>query len=547
MTLTSWQSKGVGRRPRSESSPSTSNRSRSDRGWRRLSPTVALSTVLAVVASLPAPALLAANQPPRPAKRRFAIVVGSNSGEPRLKYAGDDARLNAEVLRLAGYTTELLVTEKRKNEHDKDEDHDPTRDEVVSKIKEVVSRVPAPTEALFWYSGHGDNRSLHLGNNSTLNNDDLKAALLEPLAGKATVHIIIDACGALAYTNGSGKVVHVRGAKASEPISAAQKAVGLEPERFPDVGIIVATTLKLESIEYPALGAGLFSYQMRMALLNGADASKRTVAPDGTSSWAPGRDRKITYREAEAFVWAANATVDDKDVRMYVWARGRNDPHQVLLDWDEPGDPKTGERPIEITMSGDDKEHFWVQEATGKGQHLFRINKGKEQTGGVGARYFVPRRRKLKIGTPGGTTWEIATPPSGRMTWADIKNTEPLATARMSEAERNALALEKGHFAKAYTSEVYADYEHMKATVNPTQSNDVLIKGAGSREPVADIAPPVPRAARRPHSGRATWSATGRRWHDWIRSRLAPGGRGRVGAGGAVRLARIGPRVRQVE
>ena len=70
--------------------------------------------------------------------------------------------------------------------------------------------------------------------------------------------------------------------------------------------------------EYSALEAGIFSYELRAALRNAADATG---------------DRKESYREAEAFVWAANAGVESVDARMYGQAylpRGGED--QVLAD-----------------------------------------------------------------------------------------------------------------------------------------------------------------------------------------------------------------------
>lgn len=457
-----------------------------------------------------------------PTLRRFAIVVGADTAGSsgrlsKLTFAGTDARMNAEILVMAGYETQTLATG--------GSEPAATLENVLVAINRLVQEVSAgpAAEVIFWYSGHGDDNAFFL-EDRPLTKKVLRHELLEPLQGKATVHLVIDACGALAFTTGwkNLPVVRVKGSDGDEPVVAADRmAEGLGLGSLPHVGVILGTTLEGRAIEFPSFRSGLLSYQLRAAILNGADASslddRARRDPSGV------RDGRVTYREAEAFVWAANADIAHRDVRMFVWARGPNGRSQALLvNW-APAPSGAGLAPVVLRLTGDDQAHFWVAgpDADPGIPNVFHVNKGREQDRSLGVSFFLPRRKSYFFVIVGLGKKLVEPPSDGVLTWATIEQAPLFAKWKGDDDPRE--ALKAGLFKTPYTIEVYWVYNRLKGTLGET--NEVLLKMPGP-EPGPGPNPPPARVGTAPWwlgggaiaaslAGWAAWSRAESTYQQW--------------------------------
>jgi hypothetical protein len=283
----------------------------------------------------------------------FGVVVGSNNpgdtGLATLKYADDDAFRNYEVLRMLGANVELLVDPdvRTRDRHRADAERPdggvdmlrptadsagrtrrPTAANLKAALRETFARVAAArakgrkTEFFFWYSGHGSRREttgvLLLEDGDVFSRTDLYDLVLGASPANFN-HLFIDACGA-------GLFVSSRGGGSDQDGSIRQHDEILSPylsgeslSRFRNVGVLFAATKDGSVHESSQHEGGVFSFELRAALLNAADANG---------------DRRVTYLEAYAFLAAANQEVKTDAARMEIVPRIRQqDLDRVLADW----------------------------------------------------------------------------------------------------------------------------------------------------------------------------------------------------------------------
>jgi hypothetical protein len=129
-----------------------------------------------------------------------------------------------------------------------------------------------------------------------LTGGDLAARLVARVPADR-IHFIVDACGSyfLAYSRGPGGE--------RRPIGAFVDPQPLVTD--PRVGLLLSTSSARESHEWEGFQAGVFSHEVRSALLGAADA-------DG--------DGRVSYREVAAFVQRANAAIPNERFRPDVHA-----------------------------------------------------------------------------------------------------------------------------------------------------------------------------------------------------------------------------------
>ncbi len=187
---------------------------------------------------------------------RYAIVIGSNQGEPdepTLRFAERDAQRMAEVLmRLGGVRAEDLLTLLA-----------PSRDALARALGAFKSRIGTRSEGdatvIIYYSGHADRSSLHLSG-TRYSFSELKAAV-RALAPELSV-FLIDACR-------SGGIVRSKGLTPAEPfvfeIQDEVKAQGL--------AIITSSSESEDAQESDRLEGGVFTHHLLAGLLGAADAS----------------------------------------------------------------------------------------------------------------------------------------------------------------------------------------------------------------------------------------------------------------------------------
>ena len=277
--------------------------------------------------SLAAVASAAVNAPAAgpPIRHREAVIVGFNRS-PRLaleplRYADDDAIKLAAMIELVfdRVTTLVEPDEETARLYPAVAAARPTREATLAAIAAAKQRIEQALQAgqggelLVAYSGHGDvdreGRGLVYLADGALSQRDLAAAI-----GDATdryrVTLLVDACNA-------ALLVGVRGS------GSYRDRVAIEPrdhevEQLAKAGLILSTSGRAEVHEWGLLLSGIFSYEVRSALLGAADLDD---------------DRRITFAELGAFVAAANARIANPIARLAPTIRGpdgRDD--EVVID-----------------------------------------------------------------------------------------------------------------------------------------------------------------------------------------------------------------------
>lgn len=241
----------------------------------------------------------------------FALIVGANaSSDPELRdlrYADDDAIQNARLFSQVGARVVLLTSLDREsaNMYPHLKATPPTRRAVDAAMRTLNALMQASRDRgghpvfYFVYSGHGDvenNEGYVTLQDSKFRRSDLLALLRTSSA--TTQHVIVDACSSyfLAFPRG----------RSGDRAPASGHFV-LADESLPaNTGVLLSTSSAIDSHEWEAFQGGIFSHEVRSALRGGADLDL---------------DRVVTYEEAEAFIWAANADVPNPRFRPHVFAR----------------------------------------------------------------------------------------------------------------------------------------------------------------------------------------------------------------------------------
>jgi hypothetical protein len=259
---------------------------------------------------------------------RFALVIGHNSSDdpdlPELRYADDDALRYYELLSTLSERTELLATlddETQALAGDR-RTKAPTR----AMVLETMARLQDDMDAVlargdrpilyFFYSGHGNYDAegrgyIHLAD-GRFTTRDLFHRVLEPTKAHPVV-LLIDACNAALLVNS-------RGASGSKPQRRAATESTYRLENYPNIGVILASSTIAETHEWGRYLAGIFSHEVRSALVGAADLDD---------------DQRVTFAELAAFVVGANAKVTNPNVRIQPYIRPPlSDPNMAVTELD---------------------------------------------------------------------------------------------------------------------------------------------------------------------------------------------------------------------
>lgn len=286
--------------------------------------------VLAVVilACVTAPALAA------PPTARFALVIGNNlpasSRTSALRFADDDALATHQLMIGAGVHSVLLTR----------------LDDTTQKLQPSAAPSGLPrwvdlsaafdrleremrrerdagrtVELLVFYSGHGDVE--HGVGYVVLEDRRLTRTLLAELLERSPAtrnHVVIDACKSyfLAFEKGPGG----RRTRFTGDFAVPSE---LTPGRLANTGFVLSTSSDRDSHEWERFGGGVFSHEVRSALLGAADAD---------------RDGGISYAELGAFLTTAGQAVANPRFRPDFLIRPpggtARDLATTLLRWDAP-------------------------------------------------------------------------------------------------------------------------------------------------------------------------------------------------------------------
>ena len=280
-----------------------------------------------MTALLLAAALLAQTEAPRAVPtRRFAVVVGWNAPPradlPPLRYADDDAVRWAILLRSFGADVQLLTDldpeSRRLYAGAAPKAEKPTRRALAGALDRVTAEIVAAKAQgaravlYFVYAGHGD---VEAGEGYVALADgrffrrDLESEVLA--RSRADInHVIVDACRSFYFVYGRGPGGQRRPWQGSYFSTEAAA-------RFPNTGFLLSSSSGAPSHEWEEFQAGIFSHEVRSGLLGAADANG---------------DRRIDYREIEAFVRVANVTVRNERFRPQIFARAPRAGGADLVD-----------------------------------------------------------------------------------------------------------------------------------------------------------------------------------------------------------------------
>lgn len=279
-----------------------------------------------LTALLSALALSARASPARAADARFALVIGQNAavGDPGLdplRYADDDAVRYADLFGAVAERVILLTTLDAETARlvgaRAYETAAPTRAAVLSALSELRADMAAAKARgdrpvlYFVFSGHGsyddEGRGYIFLADGRFTTRDLFHEVLGPTRD-APVILIVDACNA-------SLLVNTRGAGDER---RPTRPTTLRLEDYPNVGVILSSSTIGESHEWGRYLAGIFSHEVRSALVGAAD-----IDDDG----------QIGFGELAAFIAAANARVTNPTVRIRPYIRPPlTDPNLAIMD-----------------------------------------------------------------------------------------------------------------------------------------------------------------------------------------------------------------------
>ncbi len=276
---------------------------------------------------------------------RLALVVGSNaaltSDVAPLSFADDDAIRTGQILHALGVTVHVLA--------DADDDtrclyphrswNVPTRQDVLTSLDGLVNEARESSQRgrdvtlFFVFSGHGSYDAegrgfLHL-RDGQLTHRDLFSRLIAPTAGVCDVVIVLDTCNA-------EFLLQTRGSAIRRPVGPRT----LDLEDYDHVGLVLSVSSSGEVREWGRALGGVFSHQLRSALVGGADHDC---------------DGRITFPELAAFLNAANRDVTNPSLRLTPYVRPPlGNPRAVVA---APGAATTvsrlvldGPRPLRLTL-----------------------------------------------------------------------------------------------------------------------------------------------------------------------------------------------------
>lgn len=393
-------------------------------------------------------ALLGALPPtPEPEVEVHALIVAHNRSTDGslapLRYADDDGARWFEVLSLSARKVRLLSVLDAETQARHPEAAEvalaPTAAELERALEATfadiaVSRREGRRTAFFFvYVGHGSVDAEGMGSmhlvDRTLTRSDLFTRVIGP--SPATVnHLVVDACHAyLMVAKRGGEDLEARIDRALSGFLAREDLAS-----YPNTGVLLSTSSSKEVHEWSRYEAGIFSHEVRSALAGAADVN---------------RDGRVTYREVEAFVAAANAEVKVPSARLEVFAR----PPAIHLE--EPlFDRGRADLGRTLVVPGSLSGRWWVEDGRGVRYADFHTAPGEgiELT-------LVPRPIYfLRNGSE-----EIRLPSAPRADASRLTRRPRALTRRGGEAR----ALERGLFAVPFGQAWFQGYVTRPQAVRP--------------------------------------------------------------------------------
>ncbi len=253
----------------------------------------------------------------------YVITVGNNAvpmsnpeAVQELRYADDDAARFHKLYAQFADEAELFTV----FDHDSAERFKGlaglARAPTLKGLRGALARVRKKAEALaargqalelfFFFSGHGVRAEEASGRLAFLDGGLTQGMLYDEILSLPTrlTHLIIDACHA-------NTIVGARGHAEAQTVTVDDADVAFWAakaplRRFPNVGVMLATTAGQEAYEWDTYQSGVFSHEVISGLRGAADVNG---------------DGRVEYSELQAFVVAANMGITHRRARPKVIAR----------------------------------------------------------------------------------------------------------------------------------------------------------------------------------------------------------------------------------
>ncbi|MCP4679017.1 MAG: hypothetical protein GY854_26705 [Deltaproteobacteria bacterium] len=252
--------------------------------------------------------------------RTYVVIVANNhsndTGLVSLRFADDDGAKYFELFRSAGAEVALMAVldpdAQKRFPIAAQSATPPKRADVLFNINRFFRKIEVDkisgitTHFVFIYSGHG---SMGPNQEAYINFSDSKfgrSELYKHILAKSPAsfnHLIIDACNSYYFVNKRGAKAEREGNYKALVHNFMQTE---ELTSYPNTGVILAASSESETHEWGRWESGIFSHELRSALLGSADVNG---------------DKKVTYSEAAACVEAANSAIDVPKARLNVFYR----------------------------------------------------------------------------------------------------------------------------------------------------------------------------------------------------------------------------------
>ena len=263
--------------------------------------------------------LLAAAPASTEERASFALIIANNQPQPgssglsALRYADDDGARFFELFELFAERVVIHTVLDAESQDLYPEvaivSRPPTKSEVARTLDQLFKEIEAArargrsTELFFVFVGHGSALESGEGVMHFLDGGFSRSDLFQQVVSRSpaqTNHVIVDACNAFLFVAGRGD----EDKRASVDQAVDQYLARETMQRHPNTGFLLSTSASAEVHEWSGFRAGIFSHEVRSAMLGGADI-------DGNGA--------VTYDEVRAFLNAANGRVTDPRAKLSPW------------------------------------------------------------------------------------------------------------------------------------------------------------------------------------------------------------------------------------
>ncbi|MBW2704572.1 MAG: caspase family protein [Deltaproteobacteria bacterium] len=249
------------------------------------------------------------------------VLIVANNMDPDgelapLRYADDDGVRYAELFEAAGARVELLTTLDADSQKVfpglASRTRPPTRERFRAAIKHLFDDIRHDnkegrrTELVFIYTGHGrlkNGQGQMMLTDGVLDREALFKELVEASPADENL-LILDACHAYFLVLPRGDWQDDAGTARDQDALRAFLRGPNRLDRHPNTGVILSTAGAAEVHEWSRIRGGVFSHELRSALLGLGDVNG---------------DRRVDYAEVEAFLAAANAGITNPKAQIQVF------------------------------------------------------------------------------------------------------------------------------------------------------------------------------------------------------------------------------------